>query len=779
MSRSHGHRFANEALPEALFDNPLVFARTLATGRYGLQLIASAWDRAGALLPAADRAGRSGLTATLEQRGPFATIQITVPPPRETGDPAAIVIVGRGDGVTAFDDAQYFMLELGDARFHVVSRTAHDEHGTNLGMGPAPDMRWFTDHVCELIAKRPPPPARAPSVPAWYWWHVFRGADAMRSFFGANDRAAQLHAAQRAPILLLPEIVEAADVFLTGGATAAPLRDFQAALKADASYAPALHVLATLLANARIGSVAANLCRAITIIDQAREYGADESQSSAIEADVRQKLAAIGIEPRANYEAAQRLLARAQAPTTDDPVQPGWTSPQRRIARGSIAASAGDPTWTALFLDETELVHYRRTDDRRFEAPPSGALHAGSSTWIGDERWPMWHLIDTRMLFATAEAADRYLRSVLATIGDGLPALPTAELADATIAFGHPGAQSIVIRVGRMVAKLYVVEGPAARASGHALDQSMLLPLAQRITQRAQWLLARYWLSIGRSTDAATLFARSPTPRLFADYPILALPELPAAMLTLGSEYIAAAQALWDLQTKLRSREWQTHRQAMAALVRTLLDEQAGEPRVNVAHATALVAEMRRLDADPVWATLEAECRACAPLLLAALLDLGHHRRDVLLVDLVEHRLLERRVLFHGQELLLAAHVVLLGDRRVEQHREVVRLLNGRPCRAYGALRNFHRVTLATPSRSFAVIGLPVSSFSSVGSIDFSVAGSIIRKCDRPAAWMLRNAVIAPWHFVWQQSSDLQSMNRDWRSSSSLYTELPDPRCGE
>lgn len=598
MSRSHGYRFANEALPEALFDNPLVFARTLATGRYGLQLIASAWDRAGALLPAADRAGRSGLTATIEQRGPFAAIQITVPPPREAGDPGAIVIVGRGDGVNAFDDAQYFMLELGDGCFHVVTRRPTDEHGTNLGIGPAPDMRWFTDHVCELIAKRPAPAARTPSVPAWYWWHVFRGADAMRSFFNANDLAAQLHAAQRAPVLLMPELAEAADVFLTGGATSASLREFQRAIKAEPTYAPGLLVLATLLANARIGSIAANLCRAITVVEEAREYGADDAPACAIEADIRQKLAAIGIEPRANHEAAQRLLSRAPSPSDS----------QRRIARGSTGP--GDPTWMSLFLDETELPHYRRAEDRRFEAPPSNTLAAGSVTWVGDERWPMWHLIDTRMLFATAEVADRYLRSVLASIGDGLPALPTAELADATIAFGHPGAHSIVIRVGRMVGKLYVVEGPGARPSGHVLDQSMLLPLAQRIVQRAQWLLARYWLAIGRSTDAAQLFAQSPTQRLFTDYPILALPELPAAMLTLGSEYIAAAQALWQLQTQLRSRAWETHRRATAALVRTLLDERAGEPRVNVAHAAVLVAEMRKLDADPVWATLEAECRA-------------------------------------------------------------------------------------------------------------------------------------------------------------------------
>ena len=223
-------------------------------------------------------------------------------------------------------------------------------------------------------------------------------------------------------------------------------------------------------------------------------------------------------------------------------------------------------------------------------------------------------------MFPTGEAAEKYLRSVMATVGDGLPALPTPELADGTIAFGGaaPGrlpntrhaAQSIVVRVGRMIAKLYIAEGPSAPLSGHVLDQTMLVPLAQHIANRAHWMLTRYWLSVGRGADAATLFAASPNPRLLAEYPILALPELPAAMLTLGDAYTASAQALWNLQTQLRGQQWQAHRDATHALVRTLLDDRSSEPRVNAAYASTLVAEMRRLDGDPIWAQLEAECRA-------------------------------------------------------------------------------------------------------------------------------------------------------------------------
>lgn len=616
MSRSHGHRFANETLPDQLFDNPLAFARTLANERQGLQLLASAWDQAGALLPAVDRVQRSGLAATFEQRGAYVAMAITVPPPRELGDPCMIAIVGSGDGQTKLDNVQYFVLELdrsagtGDTRFVIAQRSERDVATTPVGKGPPPDLRWFVDHVCELVARRAPPAPRIPQVAGWYYWHAFRGDEAMRAFLQANDFAQQLAIAQRMPVLLLPETAEAADVFLTGGATSASLRRFHATLRTDASFAPASFVLATLLANSQSGSVAANLARAITVLVEARELGADRSPSYTLEAEIRTSLATAGIDVRKNYETAQKLLAMAGP----QPV-PG----ERRMARGSSAPS-GDPIWPALFLDESELSHYQRTEDKRAQDTPPGAIHAGQVVWVGGEQWPMWRIIDTRYLFPTGDTAERYLRRVMGLIGDGLPALPTPELADATIAFGgaSPGripntrhaAQSIVVRVGRMIAKLYVAEGPGAPLTGHVLEQAMLVPLAQRIVARAQYMLARYWLDVGRGTDAATLFARSPNPRLLTDYPILALPEFVNAMLTLGDGFQRGAQALWDLQTQLRGREWQAHRQAIAALVRTLLDDSASEPRVNAAHAASLVSEMRRLDADPIWAQLAAECSA-------------------------------------------------------------------------------------------------------------------------------------------------------------------------
>jgi len=98
---------------------------------------------------------------------------------------------------------------------------------------------------------------------------------------------------------------------------------------------------------------------------------------------------------------------------------------------------------------------------------------------------------------------------------------------------------------------------------------------------------------------------------LFAEYPILLLPEFPTAMASLGNAYHAAAEGLTILQGAARSN-WQTYRETLRALVRTLLDETAGEPRVNADAALRLVSAHRRLDTDYAWAAVEAECSARA-----------------------------------------------------------------------------------------------------------------------------------------------------------------------
>ncbi|HEX7842157.1 MAG TPA: hypothetical protein VF469_32015 [Kofleriaceae bacterium] len=174
--------------------------------------------------------------------------------------------------------------------------------------------------------------------------------------------------------------------------------------------------------------------------------------------------------------------------------------------------------------------------------------------------------------------------------------------------------QCLLFRVDRVVARLDVTEGPKAAQVLQTLSRAHLLPYAEAVVRRVRRVLAQYWLAIGRGTVAAHELVQA-QPRkadlLLAEHPILLLPEFPTAMASLGDAYRAGAERLAVLQGTARNN-WQAYRALLRALVRTLLDETAGEPRVNADAALRLVSAHRRLDADHTWAALEVECSARA-----------------------------------------------------------------------------------------------------------------------------------------------------------------------
>ncbi|MBC7978873.1 MAG: hypothetical protein H7138_28140, partial [Myxococcales bacterium] len=180
---------------------------------------------------------------------------------------------------------------------------------------------------------------------------------------------------------------------------------------------------------------------------------------------------------------------------------------------------------------------------------------------------------------------------------------------------GAPGGrarQCLLFRVGRVVARLDVSDGPKAARELQALKRAHLLPYAEAVAQRVRRVLAQYWLAIGGGTVAAQkLLHVQPrkAEQLLAEYPILLLPELPTAIASLGAGYEAISDRLAVLQGLARSN-WLVYRQTIRALVRILLDETVGEPRVNADAALRLVVAHRRLDADHAWAALETECCA-------------------------------------------------------------------------------------------------------------------------------------------------------------------------
>jgi hypothetical protein len=610
-------------LPRALFADPTAFTRALAAGEGPAQL-AALWQQAGdELAPIARVAAAAGaFTATIARRGLYTIAQVIPPPPRETGDACAIVVVGRGDGDSRMSTLGYYVVELvlaaqggGEPRFVVMSRSDRDERGSSCGPGPLPDEHFIADHVFELYTGHTPPPRAAldvPSLPPWYWWHLLDGHAAVRSFAEARTEDERLAAVRASPVLLLPDVLDVADAF--GHSGAERVRE----LGRDPALADAWLALVQRLANLAIGSPTANTLRTLPLIAQAAQAGIlTEVQAYQAEAGVRSRLASLGIQPDENAALAQQLYAAAR-----EAERPS------RTARGTMAPPIGeDPTWRYLFLDEGDLPNCTRAGhdeslaarDQAFVA--HGGLRAGWVAWTSDESAALARITDARWVLRTATAAAYYLRAVRGSLGDGLPQVAAPQLGDEALAWGGDTPRgrtyTVVVRVGRVIARVSASEGMYAAASRQILHAAMLHPLAAKIAERARQGLGADWLAVAYPTNAVPALMASPgydAARLLPRYPLLALPDLPAAMTTLGDQYAAVARSLASFQAQVRAHRWSQNRDAMLALVHALLVTDMGDPRVNIAHAHEIVTELRYLDPDPIWQQLDAQCQATGAL---------------------------------------------------------------------------------------------------------------------------------------------------------------------
>jgi hypothetical protein len=422
----------------------------------------------------------------------------------------------------------------------------------------------------------------------------------MRIFHAAPEAEAW-RVVQHHPVLLLPELIDAADRALGPSRATAGLREMLRSLRGTPHFVAYHRLLATALARTPAGSRRVNLERALAVMTDVRGATAGSDDGSA-DADLE-----------------RTLRAELEALSTPQPAPPP-----------SSAASAS--RFDSLFLTEAELPGARCSEDHRGANPnphdrtyvANGGLGAGSVVWLGNEAAPVYRVVDARWLFASTTAAKAYLESPATALlaGDGLPGLPAPPTGDGAYAWGNVfvrgqpetswSRQCLMFRVDRVVARLHVTEGPGARQVFQRLSLSHVLPYAEAAVRRARWVLAQYWLSIARGREAADRFAAAPARtahRLFADYPILLLPELATAMASLGESHRAAAERLVATQASFKT-SWQPYRDAIRALVRALLDEEAGEPRTNADAALRIVIAHRRLDTDYAWFSVETECRA-------------------------------------------------------------------------------------------------------------------------------------------------------------------------
>jgi len=624
MGRTHAQQFANQVLPRVVFANPLAFLQSIAATDPP-QALGSYWEKAGADLAPIERTTGAGFAAMIERRGRYVILIVTPPAPRDSGDPVSIAIIGRGDGVSKITTLAYYVLELErDAatqtlRFHIVSRTgAADERGVKCGEGPLPDPRWFADHAYELYTGRQPfvRTHGVASLPTWYWWLAFDGASALRVFNEAKVETERFDAVRRAPVLLMPEIADGGEIY-NGAQSVARLRELRGYLRRDTSLAPTWQALVEKLSNTTIGNPGANMHRALPLIAEAGKHGAFNAvQAYELAAATRSKLAAIGIDRNENYAQSEQLYAAARE---------AERSP--RLARGSAAPpiNAEDPVWRPVFLDETDLPeHVRAESDETFSTADQtfqayGGLRAGFAAWAGPEYLALSRVIDSRWVFRTSAAAVYFMRAVAYVMSDGLPQLPIPEIGDDTLAYGDDGltghrrTQIVIVRVGRVVARIQAYEGAYAAQAREILHAATLQPLVARIARRLRQGIAAYWLAVAYPTNAVAALVHSPgydAARLLAKYPLLAHSELPSAIALMGDQYAPVARGLASFQAQVRAHRWATYREAMLSLTRLLLATDMGDPRVNAAYALEIVSELRRIDPDPVWLELDAWCRA-------------------------------------------------------------------------------------------------------------------------------------------------------------------------
>lgn len=632
MARTHAQQFANHTLVDHVYADPLAFVRSLASDAAGT--LGALWEQAGTELAPIARVAGAGFAVKSETLGLYTIAVIELPAPRESGDPVAVAVIGRGDGTTKLGTIGYYTLELahdvatGALSFSIFALTRAAR--ARASDGPLPDLRWFAEHVSELYGGQlPGERTGVPAFPGWYWWYAFDGTGALKLFNEAREESARIEAVRKAPILLLPEIVTAVEIY-SGTPYANKLRDVRSTLRRDPEHAATWHAVISQVVNARKeGHPVTNIALALSLIAEVAEHGAfTKVQALELEATMLSKLASLGVDPHENYMRAEQLYAAAHEAANP------------RARRASIAPGPPlDPTGQPLFLDETDLpdhVPAERNDTFALADPTflaHGGLHAGFVTWASSESSGLARFIDARWVFRTTTAATYFLHAVAPVIGEGLPRVGAPSIGDETLAFGDDSGRVrrshvIAFRVGRIVARLQAIEGADAAAARQILHAQMIYPLAGRAVKRAGRALLAYWLIVEYPTNTIATLVHTPghdVSRLLAKYPLLALPELPEAIRLRAEErqviggkeaakdlaaYTAAADTLRNFQTQVRAHRWPVYRDAMRALTRALLETDMGDPRVNAAYAHEIVSELRHLDPDPIWAQLDALCLA-------------------------------------------------------------------------------------------------------------------------------------------------------------------------
>jgi hypothetical protein len=645
MARSHAQEFANTALAGRVFADPVGTVYALATDP--VPTLAALWEQAGAELPPIARMPSAGLTAAVQPIGRYTVAIVTLPPPRDAGEPVLVAVVGRGDGATKLSTVAYYTLELsggiGAPAFSICSFTAAGVR-TRVTDGPLPEPTWFAEQVLDLYSgQQPGANAGVPELPFWFWWFAFDGPNAFQLLNMSRVEAERLEAVRRCPILLLRDIETAIEAY-SGPSSAEKLRELRPRLRSEKAFGDTWKAAIDQIVMSKHAPLSTNILLALPLVAEASEHGAmTKAQAYDIEAKLRGTLAGLGVDAHENAVRAHELYALAEEAAA------------KRARRASKGPPIEDPLGAPLFLDQTDLPDHQVLEhDDTFAANDAtflahGGVLAGYVSWGAPSSFALATLWDIRWVFRTTSDAARFMTAIAPALGEGLPPQGAPQIGDHALSFGDDfgregRTQILAVLEGRVVIRLKAVEGVDAAASRQMLHAQMLYPLAGKAAKRAHNAQLRYWHAVEFPTNTIATLVHTPhhdVGRLLASHPLLALGELPELIRMRAEDrreeldedianeedpakqnvardaakkeiekYRTAADTLANFQAQFRAHRWRQYRDAMLALTRTLLASNMGDPRVNAARAHEIVQELRHIDRDPIWEQLDMLCRS-------------------------------------------------------------------------------------------------------------------------------------------------------------------------
>lgn len=203
---------------------------------------------------------------------------------------------------------------------------------------------------------------------------------------------------------------------------------------------------------------------------------------------------------------AQNMLAGDTSPSDGGHLD-GVLEPSAREQAWKTASENADRSleaYLATYLDQTDVgPTLRHVQDSRIQpADPDddifarlGGRRTGLSVWLANFDQPVWRMVDIRFLFADANQAAEYHHERLTANSEGHPAVAQfsavgqeCHVFGGTDTVSAPGGANMpltcyfyVFRVGRVVVKLFVAQGPQ---TGKQLTPDHLVPFARRIVEK-------------------------------------------------------------------------------------------------------------------------------------------------------------------------------------------------------------------------------------------------------------------------------------------------------